>query len=121
MAGIGCNCGSGLIPGPGTPYAMGWPKKKKKIFFNLGYFSVCSFCSCEVNNGKISHGDLQQILRTSSWKSPIVAHWLVNLTSIHEDSGSIPGLAQGLRIPHCHGLWCRSQTPLTSGVAVAVM
>ena len=22
------NCGSNLIPGPGTPYAMGWPKKE---------------------------------------------------------------------------------------------
>lgn len=28
--GFGHNCGSDLIPGPGTPYTMGWPKKKKK-------------------------------------------------------------------------------------------
>ena len=28
--GIGHNCGWDLIPGPGTPYAMGWPKRKKK-------------------------------------------------------------------------------------------
>ena len=27
--GIGCNSGSDLIPSPGTPYAMAWPKKKK--------------------------------------------------------------------------------------------
>ena len=27
---VGCNHSSDLIPGPGTPYAMVWPKKKKK-------------------------------------------------------------------------------------------
>ena len=28
---VGYNCGSDLIPGLGTPYAKGWPKKKKKV------------------------------------------------------------------------------------------
>ena len=28
--GIGPNCGSDLIPGPGTPYVVGGKKKKKK-------------------------------------------------------------------------------------------
>ena len=27
---LGHNCGSDLIPGLGTPYIMGWPKKEKK-------------------------------------------------------------------------------------------
>ena len=29
--GLGCDCGLDLIPGPGVPYAVGQPKKKKKI------------------------------------------------------------------------------------------
>ena len=28
--GIGCNCGSDLIPAPGTPYVAGRPKKEKE-------------------------------------------------------------------------------------------
>ena len=42
-----------------------------------------------------------------------------NLTSIHEDVGSIPGLTSGSEIWHCYELWCRSQMHLGS-VAVAV-
>ena len=34
---------------------------------------------------------------------------IMNPTSIHEDAGLIPGLAQWLRIWHCHELQCRSQ------------
>ena len=51
---------------------------------------------------------------------PFVAQQVKNMTSIHEDVCSTPGLAQGLRIQCCHELWHRSKTQLGSGVAVPV-
>ena len=42
-----------------------------------------------------------------------------NLTSIHDHADSIPGLPQ-LRIQRSPELWCRLQTKLRSGIAVAL-
>ena len=45
---------------------------------------------------------------------------ITNMTSIHEDTGSIPDPAQRVKERHCQELQCRLQTQLGSGIAVAV-
>ena len=51
---------------------------------------------------------------------PLVAQQVKNPTSIHEVVGLIPGLTQWVKVQRCHELWCKLQTQLRSGIAVAV-
>ena len=55
------------------------------------------------------------------WEFLLWFKWLMNLTRIQEDSGSIPGLASGLRIRGFPELWYSLPTWLGSNVAVSVV
>ena len=37
------------------------------------------------------------VKKIHTWGVPVVAQWLINPTGIHEDTGSIPGLAQWVK------------------------
>ena len=78
---------------------------------NENRIMICSQGSASISYNK------KNFLKKLDLGVPVMAQWKQNLTSIHEDLGSIPGLTQWTGDL---ALWCMLQTQLRSGLAVAV-
>ena len=91
-------------------YAAGTVGKKsffKKTIFYLSEF--LSFFLCLFRAVPVAYGGSQAI-----WgQIGAVA------ASLHQSHSNVGSKLSGLRIQHCHELWCRLQRQLRSGVAVA--
>ena len=92
--GAGPKCGTVSVPDPGTP--------------------TCCRCGQKEKRNKENPKELKKFIELGV---PIVSQWVMNLTSIHKDAGSIPGLAQWVKDPapphlgvgHRHSdlqIWC---------------
>ena len=67
------------------------------VFVAVIYVCVCVYI-CLNNLQKQERRDLCEV-KIVIWGVPIVARWLMNPTSIHENAGLIPGLPQWLGEP----------------------
>ena len=96
--------------------------ESEEIAYLNVFFSLCLYAPQDL--GGISK-------RNQVAGVPFLAQWLTNLTRIHEDVCSIPGLVWWVKVWHCCDLWCRLaaialiwslawELPYASGMALKI-
>ena len=86
--------------------------------FGQGHLPVSNLVETIVRK-RLCVGEMNASSRLHAQSSSRCGSAVMNLTSIYEDVGLIPGLAQWVKDLHFHGLWYRLQTQLGSCIAVA--
>ena len=94
------------------------------VGWRLGFMEQNPVTAPPTNQRKVTHPaaiSLNFAFKNPSLGVPVVVQWKwIWLVSMRTWVWSLASLSR-LRIQHCRELWCRSQTRLGSGVAVAVV
>ena len=88
-------------------YGLVWEANTDRFISQEGKISNSQILGCVSTKIWKKKCNLRKLKRMLYIRVPFMDQWLTNLTSIHEDAGSIPGLAQWVKDLALLSLWSR--------------